>query len=1287
MSIKCFLTLLPLTLAQVELKNANMAFMFADMDGNITLLSANSTGKPSSLVPGGFAELWQLQLLTTSGYALCSPSDATSSAMNMTSASTATLTWHVNCSAGARFEVTQTWSLAPGASAASVGVAVMPVGDVRRAGLWAVTVAIGAIRRGGSFFPVGFGQTQAQGYGSTNGRYPSGGCTMQFMAAWGAPGDGHANDDGNGAADSEGGGGMYFAAHDAAAHMKYLYAHEHPAAPRGGAAAASAAAARAAAHLRPSAWSRAAFDTDGQAHAHAQAQGAGQVPAPDCITPLAPHGFPYVGGPARTQSLTLTTLVEGAGQFVSNVTGYRLPFELAVAPLAPPTPELPAWFAASQIYRGWALPSAQWTRKGPVRARPDDFPPWYLDLNVWVNTGWQCLDRFNDTQGDPPTALRNALAVKRRFNISGQGLGLHWYEWQCGFADNCTANHGARRFKFDTQYPDYFPARRGESFRDAVDALRAEGIFTFPYINGRIFDTSSSSFQAQGGASKVVRQPASPALDPRGGGGVAGALEECKSYFGSHELNGSNVYFDVADPTLEYWQDKYAQTVGRLVNEAHVSGVYIDQLCAASPVADFTARGQHGAGGGAWWRQGLVRLLAKAHAQQPAARRAPLVTESNSEFLLDEVQGLLTLVAFGVPFAPPPAGAPSPGHRVLAPAFAAVYGGYYVAFGAVYTHNDLALDPNVFASRLATSFVYGAQMGWFSLGGVFSGPDLDTTCGPMHTLEQFLSPERDAEVAFLRTLAAARGAMQRYFVHGRLAAPVRVQPPPRTFMAPAQAVAPRNPGPFPTLSSAVWYSEHDATLCVFLVTSTPTPVQAALELDMAGTYGFAGGAFDVFLHCKPTGCSAPHSCSAVTGQCSKAASGTLSKEACEAQCSARPAGSKPVVIVPGIVGSNIEAKLDKPSVPQPLCHQKSDWYYLWLESYEVAPDAVQCMFDNLKLKHSGDGNVTNNDGVTTRVPDYGGVGGVRCAMPATDAACNSTVNWGMAIDALVAAGLTPGADLVSAPYDFRFGPKTWLGREYPQLKALVEKTYASNGNRSVVLASISLGGPYLHLFLTQYVDAAWKDQHIDSWLSMSSLWNGATQVAQMLTAGLGWDGITWIKPQAFRDGVRNWPAMAFMLPFSYYAVNGSLVDPVHVSAPARTYKASEMHDALLDASLPDTAAILKSIAQYRGTAAVVPPGVKTFCWYGTEVPTTDLLSFNSSDLSDYGALTMVQGSGDGTVQHASLRLCEDWVGGAGPVTSVKKWKNVTHTGMLTEPAVLEQLVAIATGTSGGGIIS
>lgn len=237
-----------------------------------------------------------------------------------------------------------------------------------------------------------------------------------------------------------------------------------------------------------------------------------------------------------------------------------------------------------------------------------------------------------------------------------------------------------------------------------------------------------------------------------------------------------------------------------------------------------------------------MALLAKAHARsQVDGQWSPLVVESNSEFLMDQVNGLLTLVAFGVPFALPQPTAP--GAVVLSPAFPAIYGGYYSAFGSIFTHNDLALNPDVYASRLATSFVYGAQMGWFSLGGVDHGPDLDTRCGPMHTLDAFMEEKHTPEVDYLRLLADSRSHMQRYFVHGRLMSPVIITPTPDTFMAPNQTIAPRNAGPFPTLSSSVWLAMQSSdpavpeSLCVFLVASTATAIPAAFALNMT-EYGF-----------------------------------------------------------------------------------------------------------------------------------------------------------------------------------------------------------------------------------------------------------------------------------------------------------------------------------------------------------------------------------------------------------------------------------------------------------------
>ena len=54
-----------LMVGQVELRNTRMSFKFdhvpsASAPPRLTLLAASAAGSSSSLVPGGFSELWQL---------------------------------------------------------------------------------------------------------------------------------------------------------------------------------------------------------------------------------------------------------------------------------------------------------------------------------------------------------------------------------------------------------------------------------------------------------------------------------------------------------------------------------------------------------------------------------------------------------------------------------------------------------------------------------------------------------------------------------------------------------------------------------------------------------------------------------------------------------------------------------------------------------------------------------------------------------------------------------------------------------------------------------------------------------------------------------------------------------------------------------------------------------------------------------------------------------------------------------------------------------------------------
>lgn len=54
------------------------------------------------------------------------------------------------------------------------------------------------------------------------------------------------------------------------------------------------------------------------------------------------------------------------------------------------------------------------------------------------------------------------------------------------------------------------------------------------------------------------------------------------------------------------------------------------------------------------------------------------------------------------------------------------------------------------------------------------------------------------------------------------------------------------------------------------------------------------------------------------------------------------------ILVPGILGTQLFAKLDKPSTVSIFCYKKSDWFSIWLNLEELLPKVVDCWSDNMR---------------------------------------------------------------------------------------------------------------------------------------------------------------------------------------------------------------------------------------------------------------------------------------------------------------------------------------------------
>ena len=112
----------------------------------------------------------------------------------------------------------------------------------------------------------------------------------------------------------------------------------------------------------------------------------------------------------------------------------------------------------------------------------------------------------------------------------------------------------------------------------------------------------------------------------------------------------------------------------------------------------------------------------------------------------------LTLVGFSGNYAGP--------SRVVN-VFASVYGGYYLAMGAMFFRRDLDQTPNVFAAKVAQQYVFGAQLGWFSLGG------RDNQVPYMGMYEAMMDSRHAPEISYLKELMSAKRSLRNWLQNGQ----------------------------------------------------------------------------------------------------------------------------------------------------------------------------------------------------------------------------------------------------------------------------------------------------------------------------------------------------------------------------------------------------------------------------------------------------------------------------------------------------------------------------------------
>ena len=245
---------------------------------------------------------------------------------------------------------------------------------------------------------------------------------------------------------------------------------------------------------------------------------------------------------------------------------------------------------------------------------------------------------------------------------------------------------------------------------------------------------------------------------------------------------------------------------------------------------------------------------------------------------------------------------------------------------------------------------------------------------------------------------------------------------------------------------------------------------------------------------------------------------------------------------------------------------------------------------------------------------------------------------------------------------------------------LVEEMYQDNGQQKVTIVVHSMGGPVSLHFLTGYknVTQEWKDTHINAWITLSGAWSGGNSALQFLVSGPNSLPSIFTFAHHFVDSlllpiVRTLQSGVWLLPRA--SVWG---DTTLVSTPTQNYTANDYQQLFCDIGYDI------GYEMYERVLSINPnfpaPNVKTYCFYGIGVNTTQSLSFaneftGSSPVGE--SLKITFGNGDGTVNVQSSEICLDWknMPSKYPFTS-RTYDGVTHGGMHRNTRVLGDIAEI-----------
>jgi len=375
---------------------------------------------------------------------------------------------------------------------------------------------------------------------------------------------------------------------------------------------------------------------------------------------------------------------------------------------------------------------------------------------------------------------------------------------------------------------------------------------------------------------------------------------------------------------------------------------------------------------------------------------------------------------------------------------------------------------------------------------------------------------------------------------------------------------------------------------------------------------------------------------------------------------------EPVLIIPGLDGSVLEAKLEN-AKPPGLCSKNADWHIIWVNLNDfVVPGLLQCFLSNTALNFDESSNTFSNaQGVSIRPRDYGGVGGIKWMVPNL----KQGKYFADFIASFEAVGYVVGQNLFAAPYDWRYaGIQDGWNTDTINL---IESIYESNQNTPVNLIAHSLGNMQMDQCLAT-VSAEWKQKYIGKFISVAAPWSGASEALRALVSGELPSSLSSVAITAsslkLRPTERTWASLSWLVPDKYFPQNLPLV-----VTPSRNYTVNDI--GTLFESLDST---LSKVYQATLNNPIITLGVtdvQLYCAYGTGSQTELWYDYTDGNF-DKDPVIHYDLLGDGTVPDYSLKRCLELQ----PIQAVE-FDLRSHIGIISDPDFIEYALGLVTSSS------